>query len=549
MAYKVKTDVYTNDGGKSRRICLYNDNVSKWDLIVSVWDAFMRIEDVISKDFNWIVWKAEEDSNSARSKPVLVTLYDETMRVFLSVDDGEWGVAEWELQWDQLISIVSETINAIYDESYKLYRFLNYDGTTVLQWWYVEVWGTPVYTWDTPTRASDAHHDYAFSWWNPAVWPITSNTNYIAQYTVTEYCYATYKNYDNTTLQTKKVVKWQRAEYTWYTPYKPNSSEYMYRFSGWNPDADTPLNEDTTFTAQYQSFALYNVSLTWGSTPILTFKASEIGYIDPDISNMAEYVFNTLDPEENMCVIDKTIFVLGFETSTEPEYSSWRSYVFKESNEWNYSAEEDETIDLHDRDKNYRFCDTYLPNSIEYTDSSCTSKIYDMSWWEQSCYWVWTTKFILMDIWGCYEGWYAMLANNEYGDVIDPSKSDTEQSVWSYLVRNNVWREGKWLYVPALTDWQTIIQAIHEKYANVSSTYASESDYMRAVLLLPYSWMDSSETSLGSKWRYWSSNTASAGVRSWILIDTTTAPTVVNNISESTAVTSRLFVKVSAWSY
>jgi hypothetical protein len=174
-----------------------------------------------------------------------------------------------------------------------------------------------------------------------------------------------------------------------------------------------------------------------------------------------------------------------------------------------------------------------------------------MSWWEQSCYWTWKTKFILMDIWGCYDSWYVMLANNEYGAVINPSESDTEQDVWAYLVRNSVWW-GKWFYVPALTDWQTIMQEIHSKYTNDSSilsTYASESDFMRAVLLLPYSWMDSSKTSLGSKWRYWSASTASAGVKSWILIDTTKAPTVVNNISESTAVTSRLFVKVSAWSY
>jgi hypothetical protein len=153
----------------------------------------------------------------------------------------------------------------------------------------------------------------------------------------------------------------------------------MYRFSSWNPDADTPLNEDTTFTAQYESFALYDIHLTWDSTPILTFKASSIGYVDPDISNMAEYVFNTLDPKENMCVIDKTLFTLGLETDIEPQYSSWRSYIFKNSNEWNYSAEESETIDLYSSEQNYRFCDTYRPESIEYTDSSCMSKIYKMS--------------------------------------------------------------------------------------------------------------------------------------------------------------------------
>ena len=213
MAYKVKTNAYTKEGGKSKRICLYNDNVSKWDLIVSVWNAFMRIEDVISKDFNWIVWKAEEDSNSASSNPILVTLYDDTMRVFLSVDDGKWGVAEWELQWNQLIEIVWETINAIYDDTYKLYRFLNYDEVTVLQWWYVKDGETPVYTWDTPTKPDTEEYHYTFTWWNPTVWPITSNTDYIAQYSTQSFVTITIKWWE-ATIWTLKGISWTSTQLT-----------------------------------------------------------------------------------------------------------------------------------------------------------------------------------------------------------------------------------------------------------------------------------------------------------------------------------------------
>ena len=63
------------------------------------------------------------------------------------------------------------------------YRFMNW--TTVLQSWKIDEWATPVYTWDTPTKAATAQYTYTFSGWKPTVWPITKKTDFKAQFTST----------------------------------------------------------------------------------------------------------------------------------------------------------------------------------------------------------------------------------------------------------------------------------------------------------------------------------------------------------------------------
>lgn len=63
--------------------------------------------------------------------------------------------------------------------------FKNYDGT-VLQTLQVEYGRTPSYTGSTPTRATTAEYTYTFSGWNPSVGAITSNTEYVAQFTATK---------------------------------------------------------------------------------------------------------------------------------------------------------------------------------------------------------------------------------------------------------------------------------------------------------------------------------------------------------------------------
>lgn len=63
------------------------------------------------------------------------------------------------------------------------YRFMNW--TTVLDSWKIDEGETPVYTWDTPTKAATAQYTYTFSWWKPTVWPISKKTDFKAQFTST----------------------------------------------------------------------------------------------------------------------------------------------------------------------------------------------------------------------------------------------------------------------------------------------------------------------------------------------------------------------------
>ena len=275
MAYKVKTDIITKDGGKSKKICLANDNVSKGDLIVSIWNEFMRIEDANSPEFTWIIAKAEEDSDSARTNPVLVTLYDDTMRVTLSIDDGAWNVTEWEFQWNELEKIVWDVIEDVFHDKYVAYKFVNYNGT-VLQSWFVKKWSTPAYTGQTPTKEPTTTEVFTFSWWSPSVWPIEESATYTAQYTETERLYTVYlntewinpkapfsatKHYESINFDcgdnSNSDIYWYDAERNAYyvrVPYKTqwiwNTAEHTYVFS--NNDWETymvitpTLKADTT---------------------------------------------------------------------------------------------------------------------------------------------------------------------------------------------------------------------------------------------------------------------------------------------------------------
>ena len=56
------------------------------------------------------------------------------------------------------------------------YTFYDYDEETVLGTGTVKDWWTPTAP-DDPTREW-----YTFTWWEPEVWPINEDTDYVAQY-------------------------------------------------------------------------------------------------------------------------------------------------------------------------------------------------------------------------------------------------------------------------------------------------------------------------------------------------------------------------------
>ena len=175
MAYEVKiSNVLIREWWKSKKVTLSNDEVKRWDVVVSVGWTFKKITEAqYWESFDWIIWIAVEDSNSARTNPVLISLVDDTMRVEVVIKENWVVTASWEMQWDQLWKIIADTIEEIEDDTVVTVTFKDYDGT-VLETKKVLKWSTPEYTGETQPAEW-------FLWWNPELWPVTVNTVYIAE--------------------------------------------------------------------------------------------------------------------------------------------------------------------------------------------------------------------------------------------------------------------------------------------------------------------------------------------------------------------------------
>lgn len=274
MAYNVKTNSLTKEWWKTKRILLFNDSCKKWDMVVSVNNVFKLMNDVILWDtYNGIVWKVEEDSKNASTKPVLVTLFDDTMTVNVAVEDtGTWEVVEATVQWNILQDIVEETIEDIEEDKSYAYRFLNYDWS-VLQEGRMMKGTAPTYTGSIPTKEPTVDTVYTFSWWEPAIWAFEEDTDLTAQFTESVRTYTvTFKNYDDTVLQTSQVAYGTVPTYTGATPTRPN-----WTFDGWDSEL-VAVTADTVYTAtfivySYQSFSAWELS-------------EEIRQQDPDLDVM-----------------------------------------------------------------------------------------------------------------------------------------------------------------------------------------------------------------------------------------------------------------------
>ena len=247
MAYNVKTNSLTKEWWKTKKILLFNNSCKQWDMVVSVNNVFKLMNDIVLWDiYNGIVWKVEEDSESASTKPVLVTLFDDTMTISVAVEDTETGeVVEATVQWNVLQDIVEETIEDIEEDKSYAYRFLNYDWT-VLQQWRAMKGTAPTYTGSTPTRESSVSTDYTFSWWQPAIAEFDTDTDLVAQYSETPRMYrVTFENYDWTTLQSTQVAYGETPSYVWETPTNP-----AWVFDGWTPEI-APVTGDATYMAVF----------------------------------------------------------------------------------------------------------------------------------------------------------------------------------------------------------------------------------------------------------------------------------------------------------
>ena len=71
------------------------------------------------------------------------------------------------------------------------------------------------------------------------------------RYTVNQGGTVTWKNYDNSTLQTKDFISGETPSYTGATPTKPADASYTYTHNGWTPAITTMANSNATYTATF----------------------------------------------------------------------------------------------------------------------------------------------------------------------------------------------------------------------------------------------------------------------------------------------------------
>ena len=158
--------------------------------------------------------------------------------------------------WDQKVVPVTKDVTyyAQYEENINVYdvTFYDWDGT-LLQNSMVNYGEMPVYIGITPTRESDAQYTYTFTGWSPELSVVTGNQSYTAQYEATLNQYeVTFYNWDGEVLQSTMVDYGAMPEYFGVTPTKPEDDQYLYTFSGWEPEI-TIVVAYAEYTAQYDA--------------------------------------------------------------------------------------------------------------------------------------------------------------------------------------------------------------------------------------------------------------------------------------------------------
>lgn len=331
--------------------------------------------------------------------------------------------------WDKDLNqpLYENTIfNAKYDEEVRKYvvTFNNYDGT-LLQRVNVDYGTTAKYTESTPIKQStDEHIEYSFSGWDKNInsYAILADTTFTAQYIATEYCFATFNNYDGSQLLRLKVVKGRTATYTGLTPIKNSNDErYEYTFSGW----DKPLSnliQDTTFTAQfeitefvfttfnnYDGSKLYSSKVAKGGTAVYSGSIPTRNYSGTDKA----YKFSGWD---------KSLLNLNADTTFTAQFDLLNIYTVTFQN---YNGSVLQTVKvIHGEDALYTGSTPYR--------SSTTSGDY-----------IYTYTFT---------GWSSSTKNVTYNLTVTAQYSTTTKVTGATAIRNHLDRYGSGTYHSVETD-------------------------------------------------------------------------------------------------
>ncbi len=181
----------------------------------------------------------------------------------------------------------------------------------------VEYGDTPTH--DEPTKAATPEYTYTFAGWTPEVEAVTGDATYQATFTGEKNSYAViFKNYDGTELQKTTLEYGTQITYTGEVPTKPETAQYAYTFSGWDPAlaADATVTGEATYTAQFSETVreytirfvdedgtteLATATVAYGETPVY-----EGNLPDKEATAQYTYTFSGWDPEITSVTGDAT---------------------------------------------------------------------------------------------------------------------------------------------------------------------------------------------------------------------------------------------------
>jgi len=155
----------------------------------------------------------------------------------------------------EVVAVESDAVyTAQYVQTVNSYKvtFRNYDGSELFtdNFQYGDI---PTYNGETPQRASEGSVEYTFKSWTPEIVAVTSDAEYVAQFSTSSIVYeVSFYDYDGSLL---KVVGFDKDEelVVDFEPIRKNTESHIYTFAGWTPElvVGSAVTSNMSFTANY----------------------------------------------------------------------------------------------------------------------------------------------------------------------------------------------------------------------------------------------------------------------------------------------------------
>ena len=206
------------------------------------------------------------------------------------------------VRWSPSIeSVTSDTTYvAEFSSSYRIYtiNWLNHDSSVIRSDTFAYN-SMPVYSGDTPVRASTQQYVFTFTGWDREVEYVSGNANYVAQYSQSNRQYTvTWTDDLGNELDSYSMAYGQMPSYSYADPTKQSTAEYSYTFSTWAP-AISSVTGDVTYRAVFTPSKM-SYTVTWmnydGTVMLLENNVEygtmpQYGGVTPSRNPTSQYVY------------------------------------------------------------------------------------------------------------------------------------------------------------------------------------------------------------------------------------------------------------------